>query len=99
MSNLRLKLSAAAVVSVLMLIGCATTPQTEYVEVKIKCVIPPDPVLPIVSWDDLNLPFDYLPPAESKRYDDALTNLELYESNLSASFVEHRAITHEVCKP
>ena len=99
MSNLRLKLSVAGAALALTLIGCATTPQIEYVEVKVACVIPPDPVLPIVSWDDLNLPFDYLPPAESERYDDALTGLELYESNLSAAFVEHRAITHEVCKP
>jgi len=51
----------------------------------------------MVLWEDLLLPFDYLPEPEADRYDSALTGLEEYEAALGGSLVEHRAVLIELC--
>lgn len=80
--------------SALLVTGCATT---EYIEVKPDCEVPPAPILPILTWDELLMPMEYLPNGKIEEWDNTLDKWEEYEAALGDSLAEHRAIVTAVC--
>lgn len=81
----------------IVLTACSTTTETVYIEP--ECTVPPAPTLDAPDYDDLLIPFSYIPSdnPDYKKYDDALTELEEYEVDLVNYTLEIKTGLEEVC--
>lgn len=70
------------------LVASCGTIQTEYIEVRPECTVPPQPALPQVDVDDL----DSLP-------DDVYWRLETREKRLTDWALEMRGMLQKLCRP